>query len=167
MGTAGVQAPAEQRVLIYPAQTPMISNRQIYFLFSLLQMEDILMDVAVQPVPFSPPYIEGVAEWQDNVLPVLSLEQCLGLASDNTGRAKRLMVVRAARKADTPVNGYRSMLRVVPSIRMVTLPIPCTPVSVEWLPEQSLVRGVYEWEKGFLVVVKIDKSLLGGNGGGN
>lgn len=37
------------------------------------------MDTPVQPVPFSPQYIAGVAEWRDQVLPVISLEACLGM----------------------------------------------------------------------------------------
>ena len=57
-------AASEQRVLIFSAQTPRVSNRQIYFLFSQHQMEDILMDTSVRSVPFSPSYIEGVAECQ-------------------------------------------------------------------------------------------------------
>jgi len=74
-----LQATKKQRVLIFPAQTPKVLDRQVYFLFSLVQMEDVIMDAAVHPVPFSPPYIEGVAEWRDHVVPVLSLEECLGL----------------------------------------------------------------------------------------
>ncbi len=158
-----LQATTKQRVLIFPAQTPKVLDRQVYFLFSLVQMEDVIMDAAVHPVPFSPPYIEGVAKWRDHVVPVLSLEECLGLKPEKSQKFKRLMIVRVANKEITKMENHRSMLRVVPPIRMVTLPIACRPVSVGWIPERNLVRGIYEWEKGFLVVTHTEKILLGGN----
>ena len=164
METDSLQATTKQRVLIFPAQTPKILDRPVYFLFSLVQMEDVIMDAAVHPVPFSPPYIEGVAEWRDHVVPVLSLEECLGLKPEKSQKARRLMVVRVTKKETTTVENHRSMLRVVPPIRMATLPIECKPVSAGWIRERNLVRGIYEWEKGFLVVTHTEKILLGGNG---
>jgi hypothetical protein len=50
---------------------------------------------------------------------------------------------------------------------MITLPIACTPVSVGWIPARNLVRGIYEWEKGFLVVTHTEKILFGGNSSGS
>ncbi|MBT8357790.1 MAG: chemotaxis protein CheW [Deltaproteobacteria bacterium] len=167
METDSLQATTKQRVLIFPAQTPKILDKPVYFLFSLVQMEDVIMDAAVHSVPFSPPYIEGVAEWRDHVVPVLSLEGCLGLKPKKSQKARRLMVVRAAKKEITKVENHRSMLRVVPPIRMATLPIECTPVSDGWIPQRNLVRGIYEWEKGFLVVTHTEKILSGGNGIGS
>ena len=69
------------------------------------------------------------------------------------------MVVRAAKSQAARGGDHRSMLRVVLPIRMVTLPIVCTPVAIEWIPARYLVRGVYEWEKGFLVVAHIENIL--------
>ena len=152
---------SEQRVLIFSAQTPRVSNRQIYFLFSQHQMEDILMDTSVQSVPLSPSYIEGVAEWRKQVLPVISLEACLGMESLNAQKVQRLMVVRALKNEAAPMGIYRLMLRIVPPIRMLTLPIECSPVSDGWIPENFFTKGVYEWEDGFLVVAHM-KNILDG-----
>jgi chemotaxis signal transduction protein len=150
-------------VLIFSALTPRVSNRQIYFLFSQHQMEDILMDTAVQPVPLSPSYIEGVAEWRNQVLPVISLEACLGMESLNSSKIQRLMVVRALKDEAAPMGIYRIMLRIVPPIRMLTLPIECSPVSDEWIPEHFFTKGVYEWENGFLVVAHMKNIIDGRN----
>jgi len=151
----------EQRVLIFSAQTPRVSNRQIYFLFSQHQLEDILMDTSVRSVPFSPTYIEGVAEWCNQILPVISLEACLGMESLNSQKVQRLMVVRALKNEAAPMGIYRIMLRIVPPIRMLTLPIECSPVSDGWIPENFFSRGVYEWEDGFLVVAHMKNIIAG------
>jgi len=156
-------ATSEQKVLIFSAQTPRVSNRQIYFLFSQHQMEDILMDTSARPVPFSPSYVEGVAEWRNQVLPVISLEACLGMESLNSPKIQRLMVVRALKNEAAPMGIYRIMLRIVPPIRMLTLPIECSPVSNRWIPEKFFTKGVYEWEGGLLVAAHMKNILDGRN----
>jgi chemotaxis signal transduction protein len=152
-----------KKVLIFSAQTPPMSNKQIYFLFSQHQMEDVLMDASMRSVPFSPPYIEGIAEWRDQVLPVISLETCLGLKSLNSAKIQRLMVVRAFRNRAAPMGFHRIMLQIVPPIRILTLPVECVPVSARWIPENFFTKGVYEWEEGILVVVHMKNILTGIN----
>ena len=153
----------EKRVLIFPAQTPEVSKRQVFFLLSLRQMEDILIDAPVQPVPFSPAHIEGMAEWRGHILPVISMEACLGFEFQIARKIQRLMVVRAAQNVSTRQKVDRMMLRVIPPIQMLTLPIDCSPVSDEWIPQNYLAKGVYEWENKFLVASHIDNILIGGN----
>ena len=158
--------PAEQqRVLIYPglAETG-VPSRQVFFLFSVTQVEDIINQVPVHQVPFSPPYIEGIAEWRDFVVPVISLEGCLGFKTESSAGIQhssagtRLIMVRTSENT----GGDRSILRAVQPIRMLSLPFECTPVSYAgWFPGENMVRAVYEWERGYLIVVHIDKILSG------
>ncbi|MDM8523354.1 chemotaxis protein CheW [Desulfococcaceae bacterium HSG8] len=171
----------DRKVVVFPAMSPAeISDGQIYFLFSIRQVEEIINEVSVQSVPFSPSYIEGVTLWRNHVVPVISLEELLGMETmpDKSGfrlLSTRLITVRIlppfspVENPPLPVSAEnpqhlsyaekrkkegRIMLRVAPTIRMVSLPIPCTPVSsVGWIPKRDLVRGVYEWEEGYLVVV--------------
>jgi chemotaxis signal transduction protein len=149
----------QKRVLVFPAQISPVSDRQVYFLFSLRQMEDILTDGPIRPVPFSPEHVDGVAEWRGNVLPVVSMESCLGFESLDTGKIQRLMVVRSAVNGSVQNDVDRMMLRVIPPIRMLTLPIECSPVSDDWIPMNCLAKGVYEWEDKFLVAAHIEKIL--------
>jgi len=153
----------EQRVLIFSAQTPRVSKKKIHFLFSQKQMEGILMDTAVRPVPFAPSYIEGLTEWRKEILPVISLETCLGMEYLNSTKTQRLMVIRAMRDEGDPMGIYRLMLRVVPPIRMVALPVECNPVSDDWFPESLFAKGVFEWEEGLLVIPDMKKIFTGIN----
>lgn len=153
-----------QKVLIFAVQTPKVEDRQVYFLFSIRQMEDILMGTLITPVPFSQPYLKGIAQWHDNVVPVISLEECLGLETSNNRKDSRLMVVQVPTKDTGQLSCYRIMLKVVPPIRMLALPIDCNPVSDEWIPGRHLLRGVYEWENKFLVVAHMGKILDGAIG---
>ena len=149
------------KVLISAVQTPKVVDRQVCFLFSIRQMEDILLETSVTPVPFSQTYLKGIAQWQDNVVPVISLEECLGLESSNHRKDTQLIVVRVPAKDAGQHGYYRIMVEVVPPIRMLALPIDCGPVSDEWIRERHLVRGVYEWEDKFLVIAHMEKILHG------
>jgi chemotaxis signal transduction protein len=146
------------KVLIFAVQTPKVADRQVHFLFSIRQMEDILLGTSVTPVPLSQPYLKGIAQWHDIVVPVMSLEERLGLESSTHRKDSRLIVVRVPR-----IRGqygcHRIMVRVVPPIRMLALPIDCAPVSDEWIPGRQLLRGVYEWEDKFLLVAHMEKIL--------
>jgi chemotaxis signal transduction protein len=150
-----------KKVLTFAVKTPKVSDRQVYFLFSITQVEDILMGAVVTPIPFSKPYLKGIVQWHDNVVPVISLEECLGLEYSNSRKDSRLIVAQVSRKDADESSYYRIMLQVVPPMQMLTLPINCDPVSDEWIPARHLVRGVYEWENKFLVVAHMGKILDG------
>lgn len=153
-------------MLVLPALTSMVAGKRVYYAFSVHQMEDVQSDVSILPVPFAPPYVEGIADWRGQVVPILSLEGCLGLDIVGPVQGSRLMVVRAVDEAQGRKRELRSMVRVSRDIRMVSLPIACSPADDEWLLKRDLVRGVYEWEKGFLLVVHLERILHAGIGDG-
>ncbi len=150
-------ASSVQRVLIYPAQIPNISGRQIYFLFSLRQVEDILMDAPVLQVPFSPSYVDGIAEWRNCIVPVVYLETFWGPQHSTSKNNQRLMVVRTLQLNGTSSGPDHIMLRMTPPVRMLTLPIECTPISCSSISDKIYTKGVYDWDKGILVVADIEK----------
>ncbi len=157
---------ADQKVIIFPALTEKHTEGQIYFLFSLRQVEDIIKEVRVYPVPFSSPHIEGITEWRDRVVPVLSLEKCLGIKPCPEAHAgTRLITVRLLREKEgrKRIKEERLMFRISPFIRMLSLPLACTPVPVSscsGIPRPQLLRAVYEWNEGFLAVIHVGEIFL-------
>ena len=146
----------ERRALIIPVHTDQFSDRRAYFLFSTFQLEDIIKECSVQPVPFSQNYLEGIASWRDYVVPVMSLEKRIGLNYSKKMMLNRLILLRNISGSDEK----RAMIRTLPAIRMLTLPIESEPVSFhDLIPEPSLVRGMYEWAEGYLIVVDVEKIL--------
>jgi chemotaxis signal transduction protein len=156
------------RVVIFPAMTPEeISEGQIYFLFSIRQVEDIIKEASVHPVPFSPPYIEGITLWRDLALPVISLEKRLELAPSSFKLLSTRFITLRFPVSEKNKQFYssigkvpkaeRMVLRVAPTIRMLSLPISSMPVpisSVKWIPRKELIRAVYEWEEGYLIALQ-------------
>ena len=73
------------------------------------------------------------------------------------------MVVRAVGNGSIQNKLDRIMLRAIAPIQMLTLPIECSPVSDEWIPENQLARGVFEWENKLLVTANLERILFEGN----
>jgi len=152
-----------RRVLIFPAWISKISGRKVFFLFSLRQVEDILMDASVLRVPFSPPHVDGVAQWRNCIMPVVSLEAFWEPRPLTSRKNQRLMVIRTSHSNETSLSPHRMMLRMTPPVRMLALPIESAPVSPSWIDDKIQTKGVYEWEHGILVVADIDKINKGSN----
>jgi len=160
----------ERKVLIFPAMTPAVRNNQVYFLFSIRQVEDIIQEINICPVPFSPAYTEGLGWWREQALPVISLEARLGLEKKPSRKNTGFMLIRSATQLKTglaqgqPAGSggvMRSIIKAHRGIHLATLPIKCAPVTAPWIPHQEFVRGAYEWEQGFLIVADINTILNG------
>lgn len=152
---------SEQRVLIFPALAAPVNGKQLSFLYSVYQLEDILLDIAITPVPYSPSHVLGVTDWREHVLPVISMEKCLGLTCQDAHAAIRFLVIKSVRQEGSEIRENYGMLRVSRQIQMLNLPIQCSPAPKQWIPQEHLVREVYEWENGFLIVTQIQAILDG------
>lgn len=173
-----IQHSESRRVIIFPARLPPLSSRiggekaglttftagekvrRISFIFSVRQVEHIIKEImTIQTVPFSAPYIEGITEWSGHVAPVISLEGYLGFEIPDSEPAlqdSRLIMIRIPGIGDEE-GEERVIIRTTSVIRMVSLPIiPCTPVpsiraSGLGILNSERVRGIYEWDEGYLV----------------
>ncbi len=154
-----MNAAGKGRVVIFPAMVPPgATGRQAHFLFSVTQVEDVIREAEIYKVPFSPAHVEGLAEWRGRAVPVISLEKCLGLPVESTGRVMRMIMLRTA--AEDGSAAGRAMIRTASAVRMTSLPSACKPLtSLEWVPRPSLIRGAYEWPEGFLLVADMRKIL--------
>lgn len=152
---------AAGHVLIFPARTPGVQGKQVYYLFSLRQVVDVLRQADPQPVPFGPRFAEGVAQWRGRVLPVLSLEHCLGMKTSDETLPLRTIVVRGVHQG----NGHEprelyAIFKVGAAVRQLGLPLDCNPIPVPpWITDASALSGVYEMEEIILLVVNLEKIL--------
>lgn len=153
--------PAAGHVLIFPARTPSVQGKQVYYLFSLRQVVDVLGQADLRPVPFGPGIAEGGAQWRGRVLPVLHLEHCLGMKTSDETIPLRTIVVRGVHQGNghEPKELY-AIFKVGAAVRQLGLPLACNPIPVPpWITNASALSGVYEMEKMFLLVVDLEQIL--------
>ncbi len=148
-------------MVVFPALAPPLkSGRQINFLFSVTQVEDVIKDVDIRSVPFSPPWVDGITRWRGQVVPVISLEKCLGLKVVNPELAERKLMIRAPGNG-TGMAEKRGIIKTVATIRMMAPPDAIPVTQTDWLPGKHLLRGIYEWNLTYLLVVDLERILTG------
>lgn len=69
------------------------SERQFFFIFSKTQVVEIIKDINEFPVPFCPGFIKGVAPYNQQLLPIVCLEEMFGLENSHSGQAYRQFIV--------------------------------------------------------------------------
>jgi chemotaxis signal transduction protein len=149
------------QVLLLPARTPDIHGRTVYYLFSVRQVAEVLLNTMIQRVPFAPPYVQGVAGWCERVLPVLCLERCLGSELLADRMPPRDVVVRSVvlDEGGQPEEHY-AICRVGAAIRHVELPLDCEPGTVpEGVTDASCLTAVYDMQASILMVVNLEKII--------
>jgi len=146
---------AVRQVLVIPARTPAGSWGKVFFMFVLRQVTEILRETAVRPVPFAPPHLPGIARWQGRVVPVLSLEGCLNLAPNEDPRPDRLVAVRTRNAR------VGAILKSDPGLRLIRPPTEARTADGDLGIPPPLIRGIYEWTEGLLIVPHLENILSG------
>jgi chemotaxis signal transduction protein len=131
-------------------------------LFSLRQVLDILKEQVVFSLPFAPAHVEGITDWRNQVLPVISLEACFGLAAAPRHTGDRWIVLRTAAGPDNREEMRSLVIRSGPSMQMVSLPLQTQPAGdAETISQHPAARAVFLWEGGVLVAAHIDRIAAG------
>ncbi len=150
------------KVFAFPAFTPAHEGRQVFYLFSVRQVVEVLRDVKILPVPFSPCGAEGVAEWRGRVVPVLSLEKYLGIKRPTGQKAVRTIAIRSVGKSNTDRHKeLYAIITVGAKVEQLELPLECDAVEIpEWITDASSLIGAYQMPDRLLLVVDIEKILF-------
>jgi chemotaxis signal transduction protein len=152
-------------VFVFPARTPVVESKRIYYLFSVRQVVEVLNCVSVHPVPYAPHYAEGVTQWRGRVLPVMSLEHFLGIAVSGDQKHLRSIVVRSITKDSVDMfHEVYTIFKVGAAIQQIDLPMACEPVSVpDWVTNANVLSGVYQLERNLFLVINMGAILDEGN----
>ncbi|MEZ4527267.1 MAG: chemotaxis protein CheW [Desulfobacterales bacterium] len=155
MNTQHIWKKAEQRrVLLIPARVSEISGQPVSFLFTLGQIEDIVREMPVWTVPFAPSFVKGLTLWRNQPVPVICLEECLGMPGVPASDFGRMVVVRTRQQ--------RGILYADTDMRLIHVPEFYAPAEeIPWISGKHLVHGVYACAHGFLVAVRMEAVLSG------
>lgn len=156
-----VSGQTDSRVLIFPGRTADIEGKPVFYLFSIRQVAEVLTHVDAQLVPFAPAYVQGIAHWRDRVLPVLSLEQCLGIKQSDNQMPQQTIVVRGVTKDSTDnLHELYAICKVGAGVHHLDFPLECEPVAAaDHIPNAFYLHGAYQMQKRLLLVINIEKVL--------
>lgn len=148
-------------VFVFPARRREIEGMRIFYLFSIRQVAEVLNRADVRPVPFAPPHAEGLTRWRGHILPVMSLEHCLGIDIPAEQMPFRNIVARTiARDNSDTLRELYTVFKVGAAIRQMNLPLICEPTNVpEWVANASVLSGVYQLKDRLYLVMNMEAIL--------
>ncbi len=129
-------------------------DNKLFFLFTAVQVEEVLSEVVTRPVPFAHSFLSGVAFWHGHLLPVIDLENRFAFSDTRKIGKSRFLVVRTG-APENPAGSkiFRCVLQLSENIHSIDAPDSSSIVNSEQLAiESSLVRGVYQWNDATYIV---------------
>ncbi len=144
----------EKVVAVRAVQQKMEGNSKLFFLFTAGQVEEVLSEAVVQPVPFAPSFLQGITLWRGRLLPVVDLEKRFRFSHREKRERSRLVVVRTG-APENPVGEQilRCVLRLSTEIHSIEASGSSSMVDSERIGvDPSLVRGIYQWDEDMYVV---------------
>ncbi len=127
---------------------------KLFFLFTTSQVEEVLSDIVVQPLPFAPVFLQGLTYWRESLLPVIDLEERFAIKGEENGGVSRFVVVRVgAMENEAGGEVFRCVLKL--SDEIFPMDISASGFVVENKDigiEPSLVRGTYRLNENSYIV---------------
>lgn len=123
------------------------------FATDIMQIERILDYEKCSKIPYAPPYVEGVINYEDRIMPVISLKIRLGLM-DN-GMPKEAKIIVAKNNTD----------RLGLSVDYVEQVLTISNENVELPPEaiigndNSYIQGIIKLDGRIIILLDIEKLL--------
>jgi purine-binding chemotaxis protein CheW len=131
-----------------------VDGKFLFFLFTARQVEEVLADINLSPLPFAPTFLTGICNWRGHIAPVVDLEQRFGFAQADTIAKGRYLVVRMGTTEGTDKGEMlRCVVRVSSQIHTQDVSASSVPVSADQIGvEPSLVMGAFEENEDFFIV---------------
>ena len=137
---------ADKLVVVRVSHKKVGQDKKLFFLFTALQVEEVLQDICVQPLPFAPSFLPGVTLWRGQVLPIVDIEQRFGFSGSKEAERDLFLVVRTGVKDSTDgAQILRCVLRVPGKFQVVDMPDSISSIKCEQIGlESSMIRGVFQ-----------------------
>lgn len=140
----------------------------VYFLFTHVQVAEIIGYQPIQKIPFSDRHILGIIPYQNQLLPVINLSDlCAPTIAPPQNRYKQLMVIRTG--AVDPVTGEPLKLAIMANTAIRTLKLSTQILTdsfqhqdpPQWLQASQALRGFYKWQDTSVVLLQLDHLAAG------
>jgi len=146
-------------VALIMADLPAVKGWQVHWLLSKKQIEYILTDIAALPPSPENPRLQR-AQYQEAVLPVVSLEQHFGFRAQTSSPGRYRYIVA---KSPAPDGGLaRAILRVCHPVRVRKLNFNSSPAQRPEVGKNSAhILGTFTLPENLLVIIPDLAAIIG------
>lgn len=142
----------ENVVAVRVREQKMVGSRKLFFLFTAGQVEEVLSEIVLRPVPFAPSFLQGIALWHDHLLPVIDLEKRFAFeGAERAGKGRFLVVRTGVQENPEGEQLLRCVLHLSDEIRIMAVSdamVKSNGIDVD----PSLIRGTYRWKQDMYIV---------------
>lgn len=140
----------------------------MYFLFTHVQVAEIIGYQPIQKIPFSDRHLLGIISYQDQLLPVINVSDlCAPTLQPSRNRYKQLMIIRTG--AFDPVTGAPLKLAIMANAAIRTLKLPAQALTnnfihrepPQWLQASKMLRGFFQWQDTYVALLNLDQLAAG------
>lgn len=143
-------------------------SETMYFLFTHVQVAEIIGHHPIQKIPFSARHLLGIIPYQDQLLPVVNVSDlCAPTLQPSRSRYKQLMIIRTG--AFDPVTGVPLKLAIMANAAIRTLKLPVQALTnnfihrdpPQWLQASTVLRGFFQWQDAYVALLNLDQLVVG------
>jgi chemotaxis signal transduction protein len=151
-------APSHLQMLTFSLPRLQSQGYPVRFGISTAQAVEIMSSLPMVRIPHAAPFIAGMAAWRGLPVPVIHIGGWLGMGPGQATPGSRLLLCRCTTTYAGRGAGLVA-LADVDDLHKVDLPIDYTswPEAVDW--NSSLTHGIYQSERGMLVLPNLDPIL--------
>lgn len=136
------------------------------FLFTARQIEEVLPEVKVMPLPFAPDWLTGLCAWRKQVLPVIDMAALYGITCYVSRYFYIAVRVISSESAENAAGAQqekqllRCILKVSDRISAGEASADSLPVSAEQLGmNPALIKGIFTHENRLLILPDLRPAL--------
>ena len=143
----------------------------LHFLFTHVQVAEIIGYRPIQKIPFSDRHILGIVPYQDQLLPVINVSDlCAPTTAPTQNRYKQLMIIRTG--ALDPGTGEPLKLAIMANSAIRTLKLSTQALNdtfiqqdpPQWLQATKELRGFFQWQNTRVALLHLDHLAAGVDG---
>jgi purine-binding chemotaxis protein CheW len=122
------------------------------FAFSVLQVQEVIRELEVTPIPLAPSYIKGLMNLRGQIVTSISLRELFGLKDEKLEGRMNIIVQFADDLYAIEVDEISDVLEVEETI------FEPTPENIT-MSMRQFISGVYKLKEYLLIVLDIDKLI--------
>jgi len=123
------------------------------FGLSIFEVQEILEDAEITPVPTTPHFLRGVINLRGNIVPIVDIREILHLPVKPPSRESRIMILDMAVKK-VRIGIFVDAIREVTHITKQSIQSEVEQLGVA---DGKFIANVIQYKEGFLIVLNLDQ----------
>jgi hypothetical protein len=145
-----------RKIIVIQSNSSALEDNQLFWLFSKNQLELVLKEIDPAMVEPASDYCQATITWQDEILPVVSLEKYFGIAAIHQATPTKYILLKGAQKGKQEVHVAMIAVPIFSDLKIGSVNFSGTSISPTVLKaNETDILGAYEHRDRKIIVPDI------------